>query len=489
MSSPTPPESSPPPSALDRARRRAYLRLIPLLFVCYVIAYVDRANVAIAKLTMQRDLPAFDNKVIGTGAGIFFIGYFLLEIPGTLLVEKWSARKWISRIMVSWGIVAALTAFVRTPWQFYGVRFLLGLAEAGFFPGVIVYLTHWFPSRDRARALAYFFIATPIAQIISPKLSNQLLKIGIDGNPEVLGLEGWQWVYIAWGIPAVVLGILVLIFLTDRPEQALWLTAEEREALASELKREKALRQAGRHMGVLEAFRHPKVLLLALAYFFVVTGNYGVEFFMPTILDKWYKLSLDKLTWLVILPPMGSLGRPVVRRLELRPPRRAAPARGDPDLPGRPGAGVHAAEPGPALADGRAVHPGDDGPEGVPAGLLVAAEPVPDGGGRRRQHRPDQLGGQPGRGPRPDGARHGRDDDRLLPGRHPVPLRLDGRVVGRHPRPRPRRPGPKSGARPTPWARRCTSRSSRRRDEGPSRRRVRRGPWGPDAPPAVRPSG
>src|SRR5438876_9813002 len=193
------------PTALDRARTKAYLRLLPLLFLCYVIAYVDRANVAIAKLTMTRDLPNFDNAVIGFGAGVFFIGYFLLEIPGTLIVEKWSARKWIARIMITWGIVAALTALVRTPFQFYVVRFLLGLAEAGFYPGVIVYLTHWFASRDRARALAYFFVATPVAQIISPKVSNLLLKIGttevVGGvtvvHPQVLGLQGWQWIYIA----------------------------------------------------------------------------------------------------------------------------------------------------------------------------------------------------------------------------------------------------------------------------------------------------
>jgi ACS family tartrate transporter-like MFS transporter len=299
--------STAPPTALDRARTKAYLRLLPLLFLCYVIAYVDRANVAIAKLTMKRELPAFNDAVIGFGFGVFFIGYFLLEIPGTLLVEKWSARKWISRIMISWGIVAALTAFVKVPWHFYTARFFLGLAEAGFFPGVIVYLTHWFPSRDRARALAWFFVATPIAQIISPKLSNMLLEIGIDGNPKILGLVGWQWVYIAWGIPAVVLGILVLLFLTDRPAQARWLEPDERDALELELKREKALHQAGRHMTLLEAFRHPKVLLLAAAYFFVVTGNYGLESFLPSILNHWYKLSLSSLTSLVIIPPIGSL--------------------------------------------------------------------------------------------------------------------------------------------------------------------------------------
>src|SRR5215510_7655409 len=218
---PDPTSSPPAASALDRARRKAYWHLLPLLFLCYVIAYVDRANVAIAKLTMTRDLPNFDNAVIGLGAGLFFIGYFLLEIPGTLLVERWSARKWICRIMLTWGIMAALTAAVKTPIQFYSVRFFLGLAEAGFFPGVIVYLTHWFPMRDRSRALAYFFVATPLAQILSPKISNALLKIGTDevvnGLPvhhaPVLGLDGWQWIYISWGIPAIALGIAVLFLL------------------------------------------------------------------------------------------------------------------------------------------------------------------------------------------------------------------------------------------------------------------------------------
>ena len=179
-------------AALDRARRKAYWHLLPLLFVSYMIAYVDRQNVAVAKLTMTRDLPGFDNAVIGFGAGIFFLGYFLLEIPGTLMVERWSARKWICRIMITWGAMAGLTAAVTTPWQFYTVRFFLGLAEAGFFPGVVVYLTHWFPSRDRARALATFLVATPMAQIVSPKISNALLQIGSDAaHPPVLGMVGW----------------------------------------------------------------------------------------------------------------------------------------------------------------------------------------------------------------------------------------------------------------------------------------------------------
>src|SRR5436309_13668729 len=189
--------------------------------------------------------------------------------------------------------MATLTAFVRTPFQFYLVRFLLGLSEAGFFPGVIVYLTHWFPSRDRARALACFLVATPIAQIVSPKISNALLKIGtneiINGvavhHPELFGLKGWQCVYIFWGIPAVLLGVIVFFLLKDRPRDASWLRPDEREALEAQLEREKDLHRAQR-MTVLEALRHPKVLLLALAYFCTVTGSYGVEFFLPSILQQ-----------------------------------------------------------------------------------------------------------------------------------------------------------------------------------------------------------
>lgn len=298
------------PSALDRARRKAYLRLLPLLFVCYVIAYVDRVNVGFAKLNMQEDLAprGFTESVFGFGMGIFFVGYLLLEIPGTLLVERWSARKWICRIMVSWGVIAAMTAFVTTPTQFYTIRFLLGLAEAGFFPGVIVYLTHWFPRRDRTKALAYFFIGTPIAQMIGPPISERIMAIGEHGNPTLWGMVGWQWVFIAWGIPAVILGLVVLANLTDRPRQATWLTDEERDALEAELAAEKAAQRghAG-HMTVLQALSHPKVILLALAYFFVVTGNYGVELYMASILKDWYDLDVKNVAYLIIIPPIGSL--------------------------------------------------------------------------------------------------------------------------------------------------------------------------------------
>jgi len=308
MSSPSLPPAEPSP--LDRARSKAYRRLLPLLFVSYVVAYVDRVNVGFAKLNMQKDLASqgFGEAAFGFGMGIFFVGYLLLEIPGTLLVERWSARKWISRIMFSWGFIAALTAFVQTPMQFYVVRFMLGLAEAGFFPGVIVYLTHWFPRRDRTKALAWFFVGTPIAQILAPPLSERLMSIGVGTNPTILGLVGWQWVFIAWGIPAVILGAVVLIYLTDRPAQAKWLTDEERTALELELKREKNEQAAhAGHMTVYQALTNPKILTLAAAYFFVVTGNYGVEMYMASIFSEWYGLDVKKVAYLIIVPPIGSL--------------------------------------------------------------------------------------------------------------------------------------------------------------------------------------
>ncbi|HVU50361.1 MAG TPA: MFS transporter [Polyangia bacterium] len=289
---------------LDRARRKAYGRLIPFVFVCYAIAYIDRANVAFAKLTMAKDL-GFNDDIFGTGFGIFFLGYVLLEVPGAILVERWSARKMISRIMVSWGLVAGLTALVKTPGQFYGMRFLLGLAEAGFFPGAIVYLTHWFPARDRARALALLVIASPIAQMVSMRVSAPILAIGttetINGvavtTPPMFGLHGWQLMYIVWAVPAVILGLLVLFKLTDRPAQARWLSAEERDALEAELARERTAQGVAQHMSIGEALRNPAVLLLALTNFLVTSAHYGIEAFQPTILKSWFNLSLASVSW------------------------------------------------------------------------------------------------------------------------------------------------------------------------------------------------
>lgn len=302
-------------NALDRARRKTYLRIIPLLFVCYMVAYIDRANIAIAKLTMGKDLPGFDEAVLSTGAGVFFLGYVLLEIPGTLLVEKWSARKWLGRIMITWGLFAALQAFVKTKWQFYGVRFLLGLGEAGFFPGVIVYLSHWFPARDRARALALFLMATPVAQLVNPKVSNALLRIGTDEvingvtvqHPAWLGMVGWQWVFVAWAVPAVVLGVVLLWVLPDRPKDARWLAPDERDALAAVLASEKLTLGAAAHMPILKALKMPKILGLSLLYALAIIAYYGIELFTPTILKSWYSMDMNTLTWLLLVPAAGSL--------------------------------------------------------------------------------------------------------------------------------------------------------------------------------------
>ncbi len=302
-------------AALQSAVGKAYWRLLPILFICYIIAYIDRNNVAIAKLTMEEDMPSFDSSVFGFGSGIFFLGYFLLEIPGSLIVERWSARKWICRIMVTWGFMAALTAFVKTPMHFYTVRFLLGMAEAGFFPGVIVYLSHWFPQKERARAIAYFLIASPIAMIIGPAVSQWFIDIGrtvVDPqtgqsitNPELWGMKGWQWIYIIWGIPAVVFGLYVLFGLTDRPKQAVWLTDEEKEALEGELLKDKEAHRAAGHMTLTQALSSPKVLLLAFAYFGIVTANYGIEMFLPSVIKEWYpELQPSRIALLVMIPSL-----------------------------------------------------------------------------------------------------------------------------------------------------------------------------------------
>ncbi len=207
-------------SIAARARRRIMRRLMPYLFILFVIAYLDRVNVGYAALQMKGDL-SFTDEILGFGAGIFFWGYFLLEIPGTILVEKWSARRWIARIMISWGIVAILMGFVQTKNQFYVLRFLLGLAEAGFFPGVIVYLSHWFRSEDRAKTIGMFLAALPVSNIIGSPLSGLLL------NVNWLGLHGWRWLFIVEGIPAIVFGVITIFYLTDWPHQADWLPADE----------------------------------------------------------------------------------------------------------------------------------------------------------------------------------------------------------------------------------------------------------------------
>ncbi|HEX4613193.1 MAG TPA: MFS transporter, partial [Urbifossiella sp.] len=268
----------PPPADPELARRttrKVALRALPLLFVLYVVAYLDRANVAFAKLRMQAEL-GFSDTVFGWGIGLFFVGYLFLEIPGALLVERWSARKWFARILVTWGACSMGMAFVRTPGEFYLLRFLLGLAEAGFFPGVIVYFTHWFPRAARARALTGMLVGIPISLSLGAVLSRWLL--GLEG----LGFTGWQWVFLAEGAPAVVLGVAVPFLLTDRPAQARWLTPAERDWLETTLDAERRAAAAAEGARPRDVLRLPAVWLLALGIFFTNLGGYAFVFWLPT---------------------------------------------------------------------------------------------------------------------------------------------------------------------------------------------------------------
>lgn len=259
-------------------------RILPYVFVLYIIAYLDRANVAFANATMSADL-GFSAAVFGFGAGIFFLGYFMLEIPGALIVERWSARRWLARIMVTWGICTVLVGMVKTPAQFYGARFLLGAAEAGFFPGVIVYLTHWFTEKDRARALAGFVMAAPVSLVLGAPLSGLILRANWLDQP------GWRWVFVLQGIPAIIFGVVTLFYLTDRPREAKWLDAEEREWLTAQLEFENQAKQAAGKTGWWRALRQRDVLLLTSAYFFANVAGYGFIIWLPNILSRTHGLS------------------------------------------------------------------------------------------------------------------------------------------------------------------------------------------------------
>jgi len=259
--------------------RKVHLRILPLIFVLYLVAYLDRSNVAFAKLAMSADLD-FSDAVFGFGAGVFFIGYLLLEIPGALIVERWGARWWFARILVTWGICTVLVGLVETARQFYVTRFLLGVAEAGFFPGAIIYLNQWFPSQYRGRAMARFIMATPIALTIGAPISGLIL--GLDW----LGLPGWRWVFILEALPAIVLGVLVPFIMTDRPHQAGWLSSEERDWLCHELDKERKQKQSIGRVTIWQALRQRNVLVLAMMTFFANVGIQGFFLWLPESVHK-----------------------------------------------------------------------------------------------------------------------------------------------------------------------------------------------------------
>src|SRR5204863_4589351 len=266
--------------AMDLEHRtiaKATTRLVPFLIVCFFVAYLDRVNVSFAALTMNKDL-GLSASAFGFGAGIFFVAYFLFEVPSNLLLERVGARRWIARIMFTWGVLSGGMAFIGGETSFYVVRVLLGIAEAGFFPGIIFYLTLWFPAVYRARIVGYFMAAIPLSTVIGAPVSGLLL--GLDGG---LGLKGWQWLFVLEAAPALVLSVVVFFYLTDRPADATWLEPDERAWLVARLEDERLQRETVRRYSVREALLNPKVLALSLVYFGAVATNYGLSFFLPQI--------------------------------------------------------------------------------------------------------------------------------------------------------------------------------------------------------------
>jgi len=254
-------------------------RLLPLIVIIYFVAYMDRTNVGFAAISMNRDL-GFSAYLYGWGAGIFFLGYFLFEVPSNVILEKTGARVWIARIMITWGLVAAAMAWVAGPVSFLSLRFLLGVAEAGFFPGMILYFTYWFPSKYRARVIGALFLAVPGSNAVTATVSGAILQL--DG---VLGLKGWQWVFLAEAVPAILLAFAVLALMTDRPAKATWLRAEERDWLEQTLEAERrTLTRQHSELTLWQALVEPRVLALSAIYFAIVTATYGITFFMPLII-------------------------------------------------------------------------------------------------------------------------------------------------------------------------------------------------------------
>jgi MFS transporter, ACS family, tartrate transporter len=276
--------------------RKVYLRLLPFAVLSYILAYSDRINVSFAGLTMRGDI-GMSAAAFGFAVGMFYWGYFIFEVPSNVILEKVGARIWIARIMITWGIFAGLTAAVKDSTSFALVRFLLGVAEAGFFPGIILYFTYWFPSRHHARIVAGFLVGLPVAVAVGAPISTALL--GLDG---LLGLKGWQVMYLAEAVPTLVIGVLTYFVLTDRPEQAKFLTEEERKWLVETIASERRATEAVRRYSLWEALYNPKVLLLALNYFGIVTASLGMLIFIPQIIKSLGNTSNMTVGWLTMIP-------------------------------------------------------------------------------------------------------------------------------------------------------------------------------------------
>ena len=276
--------------------RKVYWRLLPLAILTYFLCYLDRINVGFAALTMNKEL-GLDAATYGMAAGAFFWGYFLFEVPSNLILEKVGARLWIARIMVSWGILSGATAFAVGPWSFLTMRFLLGLAEAGLFPGMILFFTYWFPDWHRARIMAGFTVALPLAVAAGAPLSTSII-VGMD---KIWGFAGWQWMFIAEAIPTVIVGFVFFFFVTDRPHQAHWLNDDERSWLATTLDEERKLIEGKRKVSLWQSFYEPKVLILTLNYFGIVTASLGLLLFLPQMV-KQLGLTTMEVGWVSMIP-------------------------------------------------------------------------------------------------------------------------------------------------------------------------------------------
>ena len=263
----------------QRARRRIAFRLLPLVLAMYVVCYIDRANVAFANLRMSADL-GFSDRVYGLGVGLFFVGYFLFEIPGALIVERWSARKWMARIMITWGLVTIYMGFIHTARQFYVARLLVGISEASFFPGIIVYLTHWFRASDRAKAIGFFYTAVPGSFIVGSFAASWLLGV------HWLTLAGWRWLFILEGVPPIVLGVIALFFMTDWPREARWLPEDERVWITRELESETRTKKAARDFTMWQAFRDPRIVVMSVAWSLALVSLLATTYWAPTFLKR-----------------------------------------------------------------------------------------------------------------------------------------------------------------------------------------------------------